>query len=226
MYIWIYCAVIVLFCAGAILFFFLKKNKDRKRFEEHKRQIEAENVEEGINDLSNVESEKIMEEVKPQNVELENFALETDEIKDKPENELDDPFAVNLQGNMGREKEMENIHYRRNRFAHASRPRMEPSSSIDDKFAEYEEFLRRHLESESNENKSPEDEFPKFDFENEIVRPERKKSDYDALADFDFDSLQGKTEDEIKDIVKDLPPKAQEILLSEILAKKKYDDED
>ncbi len=80
------------------------------------------------------------------------------------------------------------------------------------KFAAYEKFLEEE-DDEEEEDVNP--------FRND----ELTELEAQAVANFDYDSLQGKTENEIKDMTKHLPRAAQEIILTEIMHRR-TDDED
>lgn len=84
---------------------------------------------------------------------------------------------------------------------------------MDEKFNEYEEFLRQHAKDFDNDEFDETDEFDEVD------------DTADELNNFDFNQIKGKNDEEIADILKNLSPKAQEIILSEILARRKYDEE-
>ena len=83
----------------------------------------------------------------------------------------------------------------------------EDDEDFKKRFADYEDFLKNDMDTKDKESDSSD-------------------SEIDSLANFDFDSLKGKSEEEIADMIKHLPPKVQEIMMSEILTRKKYDDEE
>lgn len=115
--------------------------------------------------------------------------------------------------------------------------------NADKNLSAYERFLRQQLldddddidddinnltNNSENPFSSPFDDNP-FDDDkpnsfNEI-NPLKENAHSSSLDNFDFDTLAGKTESEIKELIKDLPPKAQEIILTDILARKNWDDE-
>lgn len=83
----------------------------------------------------------------------------------------------------------------------------EDDEDFKKRFADYEEFLKNDMDMNENTNDSSD-------------------SEIDSIANFDFDSLKGKSEEEIAEMIKHLHPKVQEIMMSEILTRKKYDDDD
>ena len=79
---------------------------------------------------------------------------------------------------------------------------------------------RENLSFEENDDKV-EDDTTVIDFDTVD-----DSDDLDALADFDLDSLKGKSDEEIAELIKSLPPKAQELLMTDILGKKNFDDKE
>lgn len=87
------------------------------------------------------------------------------------------------------------------------------NSDFAKKFAAYEKFLEEEEDEEEIEEVNP--------FRND----ELTELEAQAVAGFDYDALQGKTENEIKDMTKHLPRAAQEIILTEVMHRR-TDDED
>lgn len=77
---------------------------------------------------------------------------------------------------------------------------------LDRKFAEYQKFLRENLES---------DEMPRLA---EEMRPQRE------YEDIEFEDMMDKNPDEISEMIKNLPPNMREIFMSNVLARKEFDD--
>lgn len=86
------------------------------------------------------------------------------------------------------------------------------NSDFAKKFAAYEKFLEEE-DDEEEEDVNP--------FRND----ELTELEAQAVANFDYDALQGKTENEIKDMTKHLPRAAQEIILTEIMHRRTDDEE-
>lgn len=195
----IYSVVIVLFCVGMVLFFVLKNKRDKKilakKKEEEKldsSQIEDVTLEEEQNKIFDT-TEKPLEK---KEFEFEDFTLNDEQpapkiVEEEKKRTFVNPFAFDDDDLDFEEDE-------------------DDDDFMDDKFAEYEDFLQNNLH-EGNNN-------PWFKSQDENV--------LDELKNFDFDSLKGRSESEIKEIIKNLPPKAQEILLADVLAKKNFDEKE
>lgn len=88
------------------------------------------------------------------------------------------------------------------------------NSDFAKKFAAYEKFLEEEdFDEEDDDGVNP--------FKNDDLT----ELEATAVANFDYDSLQGKTENEIKDMTKHLPRAAQEIILAEVMHRRE-DEED
>lgn len=109
---------------------------------------------------------------------------------------------------------------------------------LNAKFAEYEKFLRENLNLDDDDLDSDDDMIARQDKDanKDALQTNQGNLDgaefgdledeYAALSKFDFNSLRGKNPSEIKNIISSLPVKAQEILMTDILARKNYDDDD
>ncbi len=209
MYTIIYVCAIVLVILGIVLFFVLRKKKDKKQLDNFKK-TRAEQAEKIIkNDETALslsqEIEKTPEEKKKMNVVLEDFSLDSKPTNKNTDNktsqngDLDDnfiPFNSQDENNDFEESDEE---------------------FFDKKFAEYEKFLKENLDSEDDDEDS---------YDENSYDEEENNDELDALMNFDYNSLKGKSDEEIAELIKTLPPKAQEILMTDILGKKKYDDKE
>lgn len=86
------------------------------------------------------------------------------------------------------------------------------SSGIDEslfesKIEDYERFLQAEQENYVNEEMSQEE-----------------QSDINALMNFNFDDLKGKTREEVSDMIKDLSPAVQDFILNDIFERKNSGD--
>ncbi len=76
-------------------------------------------------------------------------------------------------------------------------------SLFESKLEDYEKFLQEEQESFDDENLSEED-----------------QNDIDALMNFNFDSLKGKTRAQVEQMVKDFSPAVQDFILNDIFERK------
>ncbi len=252
MYIAIYVTVIVLLCAGAIAFFVFKDKKNQKLGEKLKQKAREESKLEMKQDsvlgkeiatkIEELDASK--EDVTQQtDSELENFSLEFEDEKKKPKCKFDlDPF--NLDGEFTWDhKDEKNGQNAKEDDGFEELKSFDDDEEIDDddidkKFKEYEEFLKRNLDLDDddlNDDDLNDDEFINSNdrnFDESAKNPPPRQAqnldndDLKALQEFDYDSLKGKSEEEIKQIIGDLPPKAREILLNDILSRRDFDEEE
>lgn len=224
----LYCAVILLFVGIAVTIFVVKLQKDKKRYKKlHESGEDGSQSKPVVEEkpMDKFEEPVVQKEVQQQEIkqevsaEFENFSLggEMEEKQDMPRRR---PFQVNPFEEDDDEKDDEDV---------------------DDKFAEYERFLRENLdlddedeeenekEEQDNEQTESDDKFSEYE---EFLRKNLDLDNHDddekdlrALRNFDYSSIKGKSESEIRQIIQKLPPKAQEILLTDILARKNWDDE-
>ncbi len=224
MYIAIYCVVIVLFCAGAIFLFCYFRNRDKKRIDEFNRsgKLNASNSTPSkmpVSENKGAEHVTDVELAVPKSTvdaKFEDFELSSEDEKET--NEEENPYEINLK-TKGKE------------------------TSLEDKFAEYENFLRRHM-ANSPEATNPENVQPfaenarRISARNPIYSPFTSpddipynsdgrmmdnNSELDELANFDFRVLNGKTDEEIDAILSTLSPRAQEIIRRDILKRRDLD---
>ena len=222
MYIAIYVCAIVLAVAMIVLFFVLRNKKDKKHLNDYKN--------------SKVENtDRIMKEADlPQNLEKVQEIHKVEITKEAPP-KIDATFEdFSLDGNKnatsksGKKAEVriqDNNQFLSSVDDEDENEEMQINDDDDDdffdeKFAEYEKFLRENLSSEEDDD-DLEDDTSVIDFDTVD-----DSDDLDALADFDLDSLKGKSDEEIAELIKNLPPKAQELLMIDILGKKNFDDKE
>ena len=81
---------------------------------------------------------------------------------------------------------------------------------FEDRMQSYEQFLKEEQER----------------FEREEVEDltDEEQQDINALMDFDFDSLKGKTREQVQDMIKDLSPTVQDFILNDIFERKNSED--
>lgn len=205
MYIAIYLIVIFCFCALAIAIFFYFRNKEKRKLEEINKDKKSKSVEKTEPQLQ-TESDLGVE-----------FTTDEELSKTKPtvQAEFED-FTLDLGEEKTEKIDTQTVNLENRR------------SSLEDKFAEYEEFLQRHMGKKYDEmgdldtgssyyDNMSQDEFDDFDDEPNDV------SELDALANFDFDMLKNKSESEIDEIISRLPEKAQQILREDILGRRDVD---
>lgn len=201
MYMAIYCVVIALFCGGFVAFFILKNNKDKKRYDQLRGSVEIQKKPVELN--ASVPADEAVQPVaeiqsEPQKVdaELEDFALDVGEQVEKKK-ELK-PLKLNP-------------FEAAEELAEADEDEIDDENDfeIDDQFAEYEEFLKKSMQMHEDE----------FDEDEELA-------DEDEISRFDLNQLNGKSDVEIAEILKNLPPKMQEIIMTNILGRKDFEDED
>lgn len=241
MYIAIYVTAIVLVCVGAITFFLVKEKKNKKLAEKLKKQAKNEaalNSGGAAGDENSVSKtdREFSDDALPQNqAGLEDFSLQFEKEEKKPKPSFDlNPFKLD-NGFTGEtdnhNDESDDLDFEDDGFDSEN-----DDDDLDKKFKEYEEFLKRNLDLddelddedflkdakfEGNENDEKIAPAPK------LSRPNRpENNDLRALQNFDYDSLKGKSEEEIAELIKNLPPRAKEILMSDILARRKFEDEE
>lgn len=207
MYIILYVCAIILVVVGIVLFFVLRRKKDKEHLDNYKK-TRIEQAEKIIKNEETAlslpkEIEKMPEEKKKMDVVLEDFSLDGESVnkangnKEAQNNDLEESFVP-----FDSQEETNDFDESDEEF-------------FDKKFAEYEKFLRENLDADDD------DEEPQYNEDEEETNNE-----LDALINFDYDSLKGKSDEEIAEIIKTLPPKAQEVLLNDILGKKNYDDKE
>ena len=255
MYIAIYVSAIVLVCVGAITFFIVKDQRNKKLAEKLKKQAKEETATvsngvvkngdyaaKGENSKTKTDDEFAQHDIgtlPQEQTGLEDFSLQFENEKKKPKPSFDlNPFNLDggFTGHAGKsendEVDFDDFDLDDENFGQNDDGN---DDDLDKKFKEYEEFLRRNLDLddedledddflkdvEGNENDDKVAPAPTF---NNSKSP--SAADMRALQNFDYDSLRGKSEEEIAEIIKSLPPKAQEILMSDILARRNFEDEE
>lgn len=207
MYTIIYVCAIVLAVVGIVLFFFLRRKKDKKHLDNYKKSRQDQIGEVIKNEQTQLAiQEKIKKEPENKNkvkVEFEDFSLDGKPVEKQSNNktfqngDLEEEFIP-----FKSENEIDDIDESDEEF-------------FDQKFAEYEKFLKENLDSEDD-----------VDDEENYYEEEDNNNELDALINFDYSSLNGKSDEEIAEIIKLLPPKAQEILINDILGKKDFDNKE
>lgn len=222
MYIAIYVCAIVLAVAMIVLFFVLRNKKDKKHLNDYKnskventdRIMKEADLPQNLEKVQEIHKVEITKEVPPKiDATFEDFSLDgnknaTSKSGKKAEVRIQD----NNQFLSSVDDEDENEEMQINDD--------DDDDFFDEKFAEYEKFLRENLSSEEDDD-DLEDDTSVIDFDTVD-----DSDDLDALADFDLDSLKGKSDEEIAELIKNLPPKAQELLMIDILGKKNFDDKE
>lgn len=222
---------ICLFVAAVLSFFIYKKVTDKKTYEKLTKNLPAtlesaeEKKEEPATENLELPKEKAEEIVKNDLANLEDFSFEEDKTKTEEQHDFSiNPFrSRRMARDGGREKLKQDRQYHGlenkdddmdldffDEEESVEEDSKDENSDLNEKFAEYEKFLRENLgidDDEAEHKPIDEDEF-------------------DDFSDFDFDSLKGKSKSEIDEIIKKLSPRAKEILLSDILARKNFDDDD
>lgn len=202
MYIAIYVSVIVLFCAIGLTIYGVhdKKNKERQRV---------------LQEKAKTETPAVLQENLFTKVELDPMEKEEEPLQSQQEEQMED-FSFTGE----EEAESDDLDI--------------DTDEIDRRFKEYEEFLRKNVYNNHEVDSNHDAEDKKVDavpFEDDYAGElfiNTKNSDHDdlsELSDFDYNSLVGKSEQEIEDILQKLPLKVQQIMLSDILARRKFDDE-
>jgi hypothetical protein len=220
-YVIIYVCAIVLICAVGIFVFVKKSKRDKNRLNELKKQDKLADVKLTTTDqtaeiLPN-EKENLTQSEKTEDM-FEDFSLDGEEKKQKNESSSSKNFFVNNVDfdDFGVEEDDE-----------IPQGFEDDEDSLEEKYAEYEKFLKSNLEDvETDSDAEDFDEEEKLENQADNDSDELEDEDLKALADFDFNSLEGKNESEILELIKNLPPKAQQILMTDILRRKKYEDED
>ncbi len=238
MYIAIYVSVIVLFCAiGLTIYGVLdKKNKERQRILQEKVKDENPTVyqeslftkvelepkqkeeeaplvqpEEQINDFSFGNSDE--QSVEPDESEDE---FDGDEI-DKRFKEYEEFIRKNVYSK--HENKVSNSDFgsdEENLNANVNEAKQDLFSDDDfdddyDSFNDFDDDFSENPNGDALTNKSVKN---------------GKDDDFSFPPDFDYNSLIGKSEQEIENILQKLPPKVQQIMLSDILARRKFDDDE
>ncbi len=80
-------------------------------------------------------------------------------------------------------------------------------SLFESKMEDYEKFLKEEQESHEIDDLSEDD-----------------QNDIDALMNFDFDKLKGKTREQVAEMIKDLSPTVQDFILNDIFERKNGED--
>ena len=228
MYIAIYSFAIVLF-VGLVLFLFLRKQKNSKaRIAKMQMELVKPNILDNGSILNLQEKEEqvekeVVEEVKVDPLEdekklsVEQEAIFEDFSLDGGKKNANKPnFAT-----VGRKK-IDSLFEFEDEFD-SDFPMADEADEIDEEeIARYEKSLRESLKFDIDE------EFDKFskNQENGFFSNNNftQKNDFESFSNFDINQFRGKSQSEIAEMIKNFPPKAQEIILTDILARKNWDD--
>ncbi len=221
MYIAIYVCAIVLVVVLIVLFFVLRNKKDKRHLNDYKNSG-IENVDRIMKEVDfhqSIEKEQNTDQVEIVNkepvidAEFEDFSLDEkkskvskQEVSAADNNTFFNPFVDETDDF---EDDEDN-----------------GDDNFDEKFAEYEKFLRESLRYDSEEDELKNVTNRENSGNNDVEEELEGNDALNALTDFDFDSLKGKSDDEIAELIKSLPPKAQELLMTDILGKKNFDDKE
>lgn len=252
----LYVLAIILLGAGVILFFVFKSRKDRQRLEKLKKQDKfdanklenvrlgngtqifekQENPTKNLEDSLNIKNETINDnKTKENDVVLEDFSLGREKVEEKKSLEHAKNFrrnAINFDDltfsstKLSKADDNDKEDFSED-FEDEELP-LDFDEEDDDRFLNYENFLKKQIEKSENFESS-------FDVDDSDFEDDEDASfgkidnemdeDLDALQDFDFSALEGKSQGQIDEIIKSLPPKAQEILMADILGRKDEDNE-
>ncbi|MDE6583347.1 MAG: hypothetical protein K2K31_01690 [Clostridia bacterium] len=215
---WLYIIVICIVFVGIISFFTIKNNKQKKRIEKYKNDRNVYggdvNFQQLVTDTYTGEAVTVNDYENDADSSFEYFSL------DEPQEEVD----VN---NIEEDEDDDN-------------------AFLDAKFAEYEKYLRENMNFDDDEEDNFEnndnvvgmpvvdDGLDDFDLDKIVEElddgsaktfPKSRNEIYKEYG-FDINSLKGKTPEEIAEIVKGLPSNIQEMVLTDILSRKNFDDEE
>lgn len=168
-----------------------------------------------------------------------NLGLDDDDLKDDAEYS-DDDFVENLDKKYNKNENLdknsdENFDLDENFANDLSEDFADDFTDFDDDFDDNSKNIKRNLtnfqQNSTNFRPNSQSNFnPYADLRHNIgnVYSNSKALDnnaLDAVANFDFNAVRGKTNGEILEMIKNLPPRAQEIILTDILARRMYDEE-
>lgn len=243
MYIAIYFVAIVLFCGCLLLFFFNSHKKQNQRLAK----LQKESAVDVSSDIQKVAAEPLekLDENQKANIavaadkgekqtkelaDFEDFSLDDEKEKAKPKNSFATVGGKNFNRLFDFDEDEKDVD--------------ENDFLDDDEIARYEKTLRDSLKFDMNEeldnfNKmnakfNNESDFASrmsFDDENFGMKSRfdggshfGMKSSFNKVNGFDFDSLKGKTQTEIEQMIKNLDPKLQEFILADVLARKNWEE--
>lgn len=152
------------------------------------------------------------EKIKQETLSAENSNLQKDDVEPKIDAKLED-FKF--------DEEVEKPKPVKNPFDDIS----QDDDLDDDEFAEYEKYLRSRLKLDDNDKDGEKlsTDFNPFD---DFSMDDDDEKKINSISDIDYDSLRDKSPEEIRDMIKDLPPQEQQIIMDDILSLKNYDDDE
>ena len=202
----LYICVIIVFCAALIGLYFFFAKRDKKRYDTLQNAKEkVEKQEQNDTEIYAVKSEKEIEEEamkeKQDQTDFEDYVWSDDQNEKSPAQRSSFDFS-------------------------------DEDDETDKKFSSYEEFLRKNL-GDLNFDDDDEDEETKEEDEREDYAFNEKSMDFSndhhhtsrPKTSFSLDDFKGKSLSEIHKMIEHLPPRVQEIMLEDILKRRKFDDE-
>lgn len=245
MYIAIYISAIVVFVGIALWVFWAKQKKDKKRLAGLKDGFPMQPLEDG---LPLTEEKQSQENVLVSKNEKEFADAKKEHSHAKKEINLGENVQENVPKNshVGAEEAQfedfsldaeEKQSQTKNKFATIGGKKFDKLFDFDDEIDDFDDDFPKV----NDDDKLSEDEMAKyekslrdslkFDMDEEFEKFNRRKmpsfensSPFSGMGDFDVEKLRGKSEAEIMDMIKEFPPKAQEIILTDILARKSWED--
>lgn len=228
MYTAIYCVAIVLF-VGVLLFAFLCKEKKRKQ-KSAKMQL-------GLSQTENLNTERSETLSNDEKITSKEEILKTESAQENEKNEnsgsvdaVMEDFSLDGEKKESANKKFATVgkNFQKNIFDFEENfskdfDIFDDDNGIDDdEIAKYEQTLRESLKFDID------DEFDKFQKKQEeglfASDPFFAKNDFQNMPDFDFCKFKGKSQSEVLEMIKNFPPKAQEIILTDILNRKNWED--
>lgn len=217
---WLYIIVICIVFVGIISFFAIKNSAQKKRIEKYKNDRNVYGGEMNFQQL-------VTDPYGGEAIKVNDYESDYDSFEYYS---LDEPQAASSNSS-GAEEMYEDE---------------DDNAFLDAKFAEYEKYLRENMNFEDDEEDNFErddnvvgmpaadDGFDDFDLDkivddmednNVRIFPKSRTEIYKEYG-FDMKTLKGKTPEEIAEIVKSLPANIQEMVLTDILSRKNFDDEE
>ncbi len=240
MYIAIYCVFIVVFAVAIVLFFYFKNKSDKLRHDAFNRGEIIDLKGKKAEPKTNYDFDKETEELEPKPIinvnDFEDFELDMSEDTEDNKELLEGDFE---KSNNDKKIPID----LRNEFKNLFDKDINKRTSTDDTYKDFKDtekdipnfsnpfFINNKRNNINLKNKiqnasgvKPKKSYAEptilpvneQEFPNSKRNPKFSIPELDALANFDFDSLKDKSEEEIKEIIKDLPQKARDMILKEL----------
>ena len=228
----IYCVVIVLFCVAVVAFFLFGSKKEKKK---HKKILDEEKRKREENSKQPQPSqpttlEKVETVAKPTvDAEFEDFSLKFGDGLDKDESIVKNKKSKTANsGSFGNDlNDFDDDVFDKNRFDDW----MEKTDDDYDRFLEPDELDLENGQSNGTNpgdrywnrrrrNQNYDDFMSGFDDEHKFGK------EMQGLGNINFDDFNGKSAEEIEDMIKDYPPRTRIFIRNEILRRKKFEDEE